>query len=120
MSVIPRICCNGMKDHYWRILHDDEDRFHIIDDGDDDGRGAIVAKNIKVCPWCGANLNDELIPDLRNIALDEASEIIKILHEDKDTNVSKVIYTGERIANWWKNWGIGSLNLPVRKDYPHD
>lgn len=53
----------------------------------------------------------------KDIALDEAQEIIRILVEDMDKSVEKHIYTGERIANWWGKHGKGTLELPVRKDY---
>ena len=52
------------------------------------------------------------------IALDEAQELIRILVEDREKSVERHIYTGERIANWWKKHGKGQLDLPVKKDYP--
>jgi len=55
--------------------------------------------------------------DEKDIALDEAQEIIRLLIEDKLKTVEKHIYTGERIANWWKKYGRGPLELPTRKDY---
>ncbi len=52
------------------------------------------------------------------IALLEAQDIIRILVEDKPTTVKRVVYTGERMADWWGKWGKGELAFPVRKNYP--
>jgi len=62
-------------------------------------------------------MTNKLTPEQKQIALDEAQEIIRLLVEDKDKTVEKHIYNGERIAEWWKKFGHGELKLPVRKDY---
>ena len=61
--------------------------------------------------WCDRSEDHE------DIGLREAQEIIRLLVEDKAKPVEKHIYNGERMADWWKKWGIGPLEFPVHKDY---
>lgn len=53
----------------------------------------------------------------KDIAINEAAEIIKILLECKPKTIEKHMYTDDRILNWWKKHGRGEIELIIRKKF---
>ena len=51
----------------------------------------------------------------KDIALKEAAEIIKILTQNRSKSLDKHIYTDERVARWWRHYGVGDIKLIAKK-----